>query len=291
MNYRIFHDDSIDKLVSAGFLPEKYKNTGNLFVFGMESDDEKKGMENLLGILVFSADSSRFSVVNLLHISIREKDKEMEYAKELFDYAVSRFRLLLAQSIEFSEAVSKEEKNRYTGILSSLGMKTECSNASAIICKQGSFQGKKLDKVYEMASKLDGKIVMIQNYFDAVLSEFFGKNEKTKFHISSSEYNPKLCRFYLDDGEIKAAVFVRKKENGDILIDGCYTDKEMNQPYIIPYLISVIGFSNKEEIDPARKMFINVYNEKMIDALLQFMNEECRKEVEIKELVQYKYSL
>ena len=64
------------KLVIKIHLSEKYKDTINLFVFGLEAENEKKRIENLLGIVVFSPDNNRFSVMNLLHISIRDKEKE-----------------------------------------------------------------------------------------------------------------------------------------------------------------------------------------------------------------------
>ena len=83
MNCRIIHDYSNLELVQAGLLPEKYKDTINLFVFGLEAENEKKRIENLLGIVVFSPDNNRFSVMNLLHISIR--DKEIENGELLLD--------------------------------------------------------------------------------------------------------------------------------------------------------------------------------------------------------------
>ncbi|MGN0412335.1 MAG: hypothetical protein ACI4FV_04805 [Lachnospiraceae bacterium] len=291
MGCRIIHDYSNLELIQAGFLPEKYKDTINLFIFGMESENGGKGLENLLGIAVFSPDGSRFSVMNFLHISVRDKEKENLYAKELFDYAMDQFRQIAVQTIEMKEAVEKEEKDRYVSILSNLGMETDCGNASLMICRQGSFQGKSLDKVYEIASKVENKIVTIQDYFAAPLSAFWKKNAETKFYISFSEYHPRYSRFYLDNGEIKAAVMARKLESGDFLIDGCYVDKKLNQPYIIPYLISVIGHSNKDEIDTSKKLFIRIYKEGMTEALLKFMDEEHRKEVVMKDWLFYKYNL
>ena len=64
----------------------------NVRGFGMESENGEKGLENLLGIAVFSPDGSRFSVMNFLHIFVRDKEKENLYAKELFDYAIDQFR-------------------------------------------------------------------------------------------------------------------------------------------------------------------------------------------------------
>lgn len=302
MNCKIVREYSNSELIEAKLLTDAYKDLRNLIIFGIyseaadieaeieeiEAKDRKTNIENLLGIAVFVADKSRFSIMNLLHICICDEEKENEYAKELFAYVKEQFQKISVKIIEFKQILNEEDDSRYNKILPYLGFEKESDYSKVMICQQGSFQGSNLDKVYNLATKNKSEIVMIDDYFDPLLRDFVYENENSKFYIAPSEYKPQYCRFYLEDTKIKVAVIAKKQKNGDYLIDGCYVDKKVNQPHIIPYMISVIGFNNKDEIDTSKKMYINIYNAGMAEALLKFMGEESAKKVELKELLYYK---
>lgn len=291
MNYKVIRGFSNKILYENGFLPEILLEDNTLFIFGVENAESKDNIENLVGIIVFKSDKRSFSTMNLVHAFVRDIFRGQGLAKKMFEYAVSQLNTISVKAITFDAAVEKTESEKHHKVLQNFGFEQIDENGTVLICRQGSFQGETLEKIYDMAAKQEKKIVMINNYYDKRLVRYFEKHKGTRFYLRAGEYDPRYSRFYEENGEIKAAVCARKLKNGDVYIDGCYVNDDIDQPYIVPYMISVLGHNNKSDIDESKNMIINVYYKKMLQALLEFINRDGNKEVEEKDLIRYSYEI
>lgn len=274
MEYIVLDEKKLEELIMSGFLPESIGEISNsIYLFG--ALDERN---RLVGAIAFSEDIRVHSRMYLEYIYVTPRYRRKGISNALFDFAVSKFKGIKVTEIRFATALDLEDTDRLERLMGYLGLSPLVLYGRELIFKQGSLDSAEMEKVYGFSTK-NTSVVTIEDYDDVLLKHFLAKSDDTGIYLSRDEYNPDFNRFYKADGEIKAAICVKLKKNGDLFIVGAYKDNELDFPYVIPFMMSQLVHELATKGKWGENVIVKVYDDNMAEAIYKSSSGEVKERI------------
>lgn len=191
------------------------------------------------GHLLLSVAEGVQGMIQLHELYVKPERREEGIGSELLEYAVRTVQQAGANRIYYKEITETEgamwenasfcERNGFSMVV---------ANADIDCFDLNSFDQGMIDRKISLYENL--KFVRFQDEKDPLLVKWDKKNNGRMPSISASGADLKLSRFYIEDEEIKAAIFVKRERTFQAVVTGICIDEnhtEVNKTLIRSLLV------------------------------------------------------
>ena len=116
-------------------------------------------------------------------------------------------------------------------------------------------------------------MIRVDDYHARNLRKFLAQYETTGFYIKERDFRPELCRFYLEDGEIKAAAGMRILKNGSLTLMTGYISPALKYKNVTTFLIAALICDLRTVLRPGIKIYLKVYHNKIYESVKKILGE------------------
>lgn len=249
-------------LFRNGWIPEELDlvtDQNTLFFGGI---DEAK---NLQAIAVYTFSKANRRNATLAYVYVTAKSRGQGIGTKLLALCGEQLKLMGTKKLTCEWQGSEEELERATYFLENAGFSATMEAAPVVEYVRGQFQGSGLDKLKETQPEVWNSMIYIENYRDKLLQKLLAKQEVTGFYIAESDYRPELCRFYLEDGEIKGAACMRQTKKGDLVTMKGYLSPTLKNKYAMTLLVAAQISDLRNALEPGTKIYLKLYRRSFYD--------------------------
>lgn len=247
-----------EALFQNGWIPKEFdlEAGGETLFFG--GIDEKKNL-NAIAVYSFSKENPRNR--KLMYVYVRAKYRRQGVGSKLLMLCTEQLGNMGAKRLSCEWQGSEEELKQGTDFLLRAGFVPSMEAAPLLVYARGQFQGSELDKLKNAEPGIWKSMIHIEDYHDRTLQKLLAKQETTGFYIAESDYRPELCRFYLEEGEIRGAACMRQKKNGDLVTLKGYLSPTLKNKYAMTLLIAAQIYDLKAALKPETKIILKLYRQ------------------------------
>ena len=265
----VFDDTYLRQLKKRGWIPQDLEiGLEECCLFGGVD-----GEQQLRAIAIFSYTRLYRRDMRLEYVFVQEGWRRQGIGTELLQMAGAYLQPLGMRRMLCERYGAPEEMETLCAFLKKAGFSPKECEARMVAYSQGDFQGSALDRLRDANPQIWKHVVQIDDYHDRMLRRLLARHEATGFYIKEEDYEPKLCRFYVEDGEIRAAACMRFLPDGSLTTLKGYRSPDLKNKNCMTYLIAALIYGLKTELQPGVKIYVKVYRKKFYESVKALFGE------------------
>lgn len=259
-----------EQLIQCGWIPKELDivpDEWRLFFGGI---DEGK---NLKAIAVYAVSSRNRRAATLEYVSVRKECRRQGVGTKLLQFSEEQLQLLGRKRLSCEWHGDEQDLENVTSFLQEAGFRPVMKPAHMLVYGQGQFQGSELQKLQKASPKLWKSVIRIDDYYDRRLRRLLAQYETTGFYMEERDYRPELCRFYIEDGEIRGAACMRRMKSGDLTTMKGYLSPALQNKFAMTLLIAVLINDLQMVLKPGIKIYLKLYRKKFYESVKKLFGE------------------
>ncbi len=259
-----------EQLIQCGWIPKELDivpDEWRLFFGGL--DEEK----NLKAIAVYALSPRNRKNVALEYVFAQKQCRRQGVGTKLLQFSEEQLQLLGRKRLSCEWHGDEQDLENVTSFLQEAGFRPVMKPAHMVVYGQGQFQGSELQKLQKASPKLWKSVIRIDDYHDLRLRRLLAEYETTGCYIEESGYRPELCRFYIEDGEIRGAACMRCMKNGDLTTMKGYLSPALQNKFAMTLLIAVLINDLQTVLKPGIKIYLKLYRKKFYESVKKLFGE------------------
>ena len=259
-----------EQLIQCGWIPKELDivpDEWRLFFGGL---DEGK---NLKAIAVYALSPRNRKNAALEYIFVQKRCRRQGVGTKLLQFSEEQLQLLGRKRLSCEWHGSEQDLENVTSFLQEAGFRPVKKPAHILVYNQGQFQGSELQKLQKTSPKLWKSVVRIDDYHELRMRRLLAQYETTGFYIEERDYDPELCRFYIEDGEIRAAACLRRMKNGDLTTMKGYLSPQLQNKFAMTLLIAVLINDLRTVLQPEIKIYLKLYRSNFYESVKKLFGE------------------
>ena len=249
------------------FEPEK-----SIFFGGMTE------AQKLAALAIYSGNAGKPGELELVYVCTADAWLGNGAGIRLLEMAEEYLQEQGIQKIHSEWQGTEAELARLAEYLGRAGYRPATEPAHLCICPQGYFQNSTLDRLKDAQPEKWRSVTEIRDYYDHRLQRLLKKHETTGFYISREEFLPELCRFYIEDDEIRGAACMRYRRDGNLTTMKGYLSPDLKYPYAMTLLIAALVHDAGHMVKPGKRIYLKIYRNGFYDSVKKLFGaipEEC----------------
>ena len=249
------------------FVPEK-----SIFFGGMTKEKQ------LAALAIYSGSEGKPGELELVYVCTDSAWRGNGAGIRLLEMAEGHLREQGIRKIRSEWQGTEAELARAAEYLGRAGYRPAAEPAHLCICPQEYFQNSTLDRLKGAQPEKWQSVEEIRDYYDHRLQRLLKKHETTGFYISREEFVPELCRFYIEDDEIRGAICMRYRRDGNLTSMKGYLSPDLKYPYAMTLMIAVLIHDAERVVKPGSTVYLKIYRKGFYDSVKKLFGaipEEC----------------
>lgn len=266
----ILNQEQQEQLFRSGWIPESLDvTTGEEALFFGGIDTEK----NLVAIAVWNISGAVRREAGLEYVFVRRQSRGQGVGLSLLRFCAEQLQQLGTRQLTGEWQDDAQELERVTHFLQKAGFLPTMETAPVVRYAPGQFQGSELEKLKTAQQDLWKAMVRIEDYRDRRLQKLLAQYETGGFYIAERDFEPELCRFYLEGGEIKGAACMRRTRNGDLKNLKGYLAPDLKNKFAMTLLVAAQIQALRGTIRPGTGIYMRFYRAGFYEAARKLFGE------------------
>lgn len=266
----VIKNEQYQQLMDKGWIPSDLDVVPDKYTALFATVDKQN---NLLAVAVFSTQPQDTHVLKLEYISVHQHYQLQGIGKKLLLFAENSLKVLGATKFLCEWQGTEADMDGVPVFLQKVGFMPAMEPGHLVVYLQGQFQGSSLDKLKGKEAEIRKSVVRIEDYHDSCLQRLLSQYKSTGFFIGEREFQPDLCRFYVENGRIRGAACMRYRTDGNLTTRKGYLSQELKNPYAMTFLISILIYDLKEQFKPGTKIYLKLYREQFYQSVVNLFGE------------------
>lgn len=255
-------NDFVKTLYDKDVLPKYLMSAADItYIGGFEEDI-------LVGVAVFTNHHIQRKELFLEYIYVPKKLRRLGIAVELLQSIAKEVKEHGVLSIRTQLCDEYEELIKLYPFFAAAGFLETKSFGHMLVYKGDFYKDSSFERMSAVKSPFSDKIVSHPSFDIPAIKHFAAMSEETGFRLHSEDLDENLCKFYIEEGEVRAAICLKEVQGGNMITLGSYFSPELKNKEVVPFLMSEFLKNIKGLLALDSHLYVRTYRKKLYQAML-----------------------